>query len=129
MDENLKAQSGGSGRLFAAGHDDLAGADGFDDVELREHVDRGVHFQAVAVDHDDHRSWCQIDGFPGEMLGDLQGHRALFGRALNLDKHHFLGHRVVRGVLEAMDDVDELVDLHDDLRETFRITGNADGHA
>lgn len=118
-----------SSRLFAAGHDDLAGADGLDDVELREHRDGGVDLRAIAVDHDDHRGRCEVDGFAGEVFGDLQGHRAFLGRALDLDEHHFLGDRIGGGVLEAMDHIDELADLHDDLAEALRVAGDADGHA
>jgi hypothetical protein len=36
---------------------------------------------------------------------------------------------MIRGVLEAMDHIDELGDLHDDLVEALRVAGNADGHA
>ena len=67
------------GRLFPAGHDDLAGANRFDDVELREHRDRRIDFQAVAKKHDDHRRGREIDGFSGKMFGDLQRLRALGG--------------------------------------------------
>ena len=62
-----------SGRLFAAGHDDLAGADGFDDFELGEHADRCVDFGGVAGDEGDHGGGGEIDGFPAEMFDDLQG--------------------------------------------------------
>ena len=119
----------GSRRLLAPGHDDLAGADGFDDLELREHRDRGVHFEAVAGDQDDHRDGGEIHGLAAEMLGDLECLGAVLRRALDLDQDHFLGHRVVRGVLEAVDDVDQLGDLLDDLVEALRVAADADGHA
>ena len=45
-------------RLFAAGHDHFAGADGFDDIELGEHGDGGIDLRAVAVEHDDHGGGC-----------------------------------------------------------------------
>ena len=43
------------GRLLAASHHDLAGADGLDDLELGEHADGCVSLRAVAGDHDNHR--------------------------------------------------------------------------
>jgi hypothetical protein len=36
----------GSRRLLAAGHDDLAGADGLDDLVLGEHRDGGIDLGA-----------------------------------------------------------------------------------
>src|SRR5688572_15097728 len=59
--------------LLATCHHDLAGADGFNDLELGEHADRGVELRAVAVDHDDHRCRREVDGLAAEVFGDLEG--------------------------------------------------------
>ena len=86
--ENLRIRSEvqrlDSGRLFAAGHDHLAGAHGLDDVELREHGHRGVDLRAVAVDHDDHGGGREVHGLAIEVLADLQCTRAFLGRAEQL---------------------------------------------
>ena len=118
-----------SGRLLAAGHDDLAGADRFDDLELREHRDGGIDLGGVSGNEGDHRCRGEIDGFSAEMLDDLERLGALFVAGEEFDEDQFLDHGVLGVVLGAMDDVDELADLHDDLAEAFRITGDADGHA
>jgi hypothetical protein len=118
-----------SRRLFAAGHDDFAGADGFDDFELGEHADGGVDLGGVSGDEGDHGGGREIHGLATEVLDDLQG-RSLLGFICEKFHHdEFLDDGVFIRVLGAVDDVDELADLHDDLRETFRISGNADGHA
>ena len=44
-----------SSLLFAPGHDDLAGAHEFDDPEVAEHADAGIHLVGRPGDHDDHR--------------------------------------------------------------------------
>ena len=53
-----------SSRLFATGHDGLAGTDCLDDFVLGEHRDGGIDLEAVAGDHEDH-------GFPAEVLGGI----------------------------------------------------------
>jgi hypothetical protein len=49
--------------------------------------------------------------------------------AATLDEDHFLSDGVAVGVLDAVDDVDELVHLHDDLVQAFGMAADADGHA
>lgn len=117
------------GGLFATCHHDLAGAHCFDDFILRKHRDRRINFWAVTSDHHNHRIWCEVYGFSTEVLCDLQGARATFVGAKNFDQDHFLGDRVVAGVFEAMNHVDQFPDLLDDLIETRRVAGDADGHA
>ena len=77
----------------------------------------------------DHRGGSEIDGFAAEVLDDLQrlGPLGVVGEELHHDQLFHDG--VLAVVLGAMDHVDELADLHDDLRKPLRITGNADGHA
>ena len=117
------------GGLFAARHHDLARADGFDDFVLREHRDGGIDFRAIAGDHHDHRIRCEVHGFSAEVLGDLQRGGTAFIGAKNFDQDHFFRHRIIAGVLEAMNHVDQFSDLLDDLVESCGVTGNADGHA
>lgn len=114
---------------FTPSHDDFPGADRLDDLELGEHGEGGVDLDSVAGDHDDHRNRGEIDGFPGEVFADLKSLGAVVRGALQLDHHQFLGNGIVAGVLEAVDDVDELADLLDDLVESGGIAGDADGHA
>lgn len=117
------------GRLFATRHHNLAGADGLNDFVLREHRNRGINFRAIASDHHYHRIRCEVHGFSAEMLSDLQCGGAAFIGAKNFDQDHFLGDRIVAGVFEAMNYIDQFSDLLDDLVKTRRVAGDADGHS
>lgn len=117
------------GGLFTTSHDHLTSAHGLDDLVLREHGDCGINLWAVAIDHYHHRGRCEINGFATEVLGDLKRGRAVVLIAKKLDQNHFLGDGIVAGVLKAMDHIDQLIDLLDDLIETGGISGDTDGHA
>jgi len=80
------------------------------------------------VDGDDHRRRSQIDGLAAEVLGDLKGLGAFVWGALQLHEAELPGDGVVGGVLEAMNHVDQLGDLLDDLLEAIRVAADANGH-
>jgi hypothetical protein len=65
--------------MGATGHDDFAGADGFDDVEFAEQADGGVEFVGVAADQGDEAVFLEIDGLAGVVLDDLEDLGALGG--------------------------------------------------
>jgi len=115
--------------LFPTSHHYFARADGFDDVVLGKHADCGFDFWAIAGDHYDHRGRGEIDGFAVEVLDDLQCARAFFCAAEDLDEDELFGDGVVTGVLKAMNDIDELAYLHDDLLKPGGISGDADRHS
>lgn len=115
-------------RLLAACHDDLAGADGLDDLVLGEHGDGGIDLRALTGDHHDHGSGREIDGLATEVLGDLERAGAVVRRAQNLDEHHFLGDGILAGMLEAMDYIDQFSDLLDDLLKAGGVAGDTDRH-
>ena len=117
------------GRLQAAGHDDFTGADGFHDVELAEQADGGIELVGVSSDESDEAVFLQIDGLTVVMLDDLQDLGALCGTGGDFDEDEFFGNGVTIGVLDAMNDVDELIHLHDDLVQAFWMTADANGHA
>ena len=63
------------------------------------------------------------------MLDDLQDLGALGRAGGDFDEDEFFGNGVTIGVLDAMNDVDELIHLHDDLVQAFWMTADANGHA
>ncbi len=117
------------GRLKATGHDDLSGADGFDDVEFAQQADGGVELVGVAGDEGDEAVVLEIDGLAVVVLDDLQDFGALGGIGGDFDEDEFFGDGVTVGVLGAVHDVDELIHLHDDLVQAFWLAADADGHA
>lgn len=118
-----------SGGLFTTGHHYFTSADCFDDVELRKHSNGSIRFGAFARDHDDHAGRCQVDGFAIEVFADLQQLRAVLWSAGDLNHQQFPHHRVIAGVLVAVNDIDELVHLFDDLLKTIGVADDANGHA
>ena len=63
----------------AACHDDLAGADGFDDVELAEQTDGGVDLVGVSGDQGDEGVFLKVHGLAVVVLDDLEDLGALRG--------------------------------------------------
>jgi hypothetical protein len=117
------------GRLEAAGHDDFTGADGFHDVEFAEQADGGVELIGVTSDEGDEAVFLEIDGLAVVMLDDLQDLGALHVACGDFDQDEFFGDGVAVSVFGAVDDVDKLIHLHDDLVQAFWMTADADGHA
>ncbi len=113
---------------FTASHHHLAGAYGFDDVEPSEQADGGIDFPlsqpwSMAIIDSSVRSMV----FPAEVFDDLQCVGAFIAADEHLDKNQFAHDRVMRCMLEAVDDVDELVHLQDDLAEPRRVAADPDG--
>ena len=61
-----------SGLFLAAGHDDLAGADEFHDLEFLQELDHGVQLLGVAGAHDDDGLLGHVHGLGLEMVSDPQ---------------------------------------------------------
>lgn len=115
--------------MASACHDDLAGADGLDDFALAEHDGDGVELAGGSGEHGDHGAWAHVDGFSCEVFDDLEGGIALVVASEDLHEKHLADHGIGGGVLETVNDVDELVDLFDDLVKTVGVARNIDGHS
>lgn len=118
-----------SGGLFAPRHHHFTGSHGFDDVELGKHRDRGVSFITLSRDHNNDAGRGEVDRFAIEVFTNLKNLRAIRGSAGDFDHQQFANHRVITGVFETMDHINQFVHLFDDLLESVRIAYNADGHA
>ena len=86
------------------------------------------HGRTGGQDHQDDRR-VEIHGLAVEVLDDLENLGAVPGRYVQFHQHHFLDDRILVRVLEAMDHVDELVALHDDLVQSLGMAADAHGHA
>lgn len=117
------------GRGFTANHDDLAGAHGFDNLELSEQANGGIKLIGVAGDHADEAVVLEVNGLTIVVIDDLEDLSALIGACGDFNEDHFLHDGILVTVFLTVNDVDELVHLHDDLMQTFWMTADADGHA
>lgn len=116
-------------RLFSSGHHNFTSSHSFDDFERVHHGDCGINFGAVALKHRDHGFGGEVEGFSSEVIDDLQGLRAFVGIEDKLDEEHLLDDGVLGAVLEAVNDIDELVHLFNDLLEPLRVPRDAERHA
>lgn len=115
--------------LFSAGHYNLPGADGLDDVELGEHAHGSVDLWRVSRNHGGHGGGSEVDCFSIEMLDDLQRVRALLSvDHEEFNQEHFLHHRICGRVLIAVHHIDKLGHLLHDLLEALRGPLEADRH-
>jgi len=94
-----------------------------------EQADGSVKLVGVASDQCNEAVFLQVNGLAIVMLDDLQDLGPFGGAGSDFDEDKFFGNGVTIGVLDAMNDVDELIHLHDDLVQAFWMTADANGHA
>lgn len=116
------------GLAVTSGHHYLTGPNGLNDLKLTKHHRDSIKLACGAREHCNHGGRTHIDGFSSEMLNDLKGGGALITVSENLHEEHFTDDGIGSGVLEAMDYIDELVDLLDDLVQSVGMTRDVDGH-
>ena len=116
-------------QFLAPGHEDLTGADQFEDAVGFEHLDHGVELFRAAGDLQYDGLFGDVQGLGLEVVTQLQDGGTGFFRSLHLDQGQFLVDDVLTGVVGGMEYVHQFGRLFDDLVQGFRIALGRDGDA
>ena len=112
----------------AAGDEDFAGSDHFEDAVFSDQILEFVKFGGGAGLFDDIAAIGSVVDADMEFLDIFGDKRFYRGGRLGFKKGQFFFHGI-SGMLFTMDDINELVDIFDDLFKCFQVAFGGDGHA